>query len=82
MESKKRLIYVNPTVRSNAYVAFFFLLSFSILKIFLFLFVLYFLKFILFLYNRHRKLHEFLVKNVKIISEMSAICDLRLEWQL
>ena len=53
--------------------------SFNISKVFLLLFVLYFLKYVFFLSNRHWKCQEFLVQNVRIISGMSGICDLRLD---
>lgn len=78
IESKKRFLYVNSTIRLDT--MFFRMFYFSILKVLLLLLVFCCLKSVLFP-NRNWKCQEFLVQNVRIKSEMSGICDHILEWQ-
>ena len=75
MESKK------PNNQVRYICIFLFMVFFNILKLFLLLFVLYFLRSIISLSNQYWNCLEFLAQNVRIISGMSGICDLRLEWQ-
>ena len=78
MESKKWVIYVNPTVWSDTRVAF---CIYSPSKVLGFmLYVLYFVKSVFGLSNWHWKCQEFLVHDVRIMSGMWGISDLKFEW--
>ena len=81
MESKKRFIYVNPTIKSDTHVAFALVLLQHFRDIYWLLFVSCFLKSVHSLSNRHWKFPEFIVQNVRILTGMSGIFDLRLDWQ-